>query len=659
MLNRRRRRALACAGAAAALCATLAPGALANPLNQGGPVDLLTEANVKIDGLAANAKLGDKVVPAGDFNGDGIADIALGVWMVNGDSPTRSQAGAVYVVFGRKDLGNVNLGSLGSNGVRIEGALAGDHLGWSIAPAGDVNGDGKADLLIGTPWADPSGRTSAGGARVVYGRATTTEIDLANDTQGFRIDGAAAADRAGYSVASADVNGDGRRDFVLGAIGADEDAGAAYVVFGKANQGDTDLANLGTDGFKITGEAAKARTGWAVTANDFDGDGKADVAVSAIGASPQGRAAAGSIYVVRGRTATTDVAAASALRIDGELEDQTGMSLASGDVTGDNRADLVIGAPFHGPGGSLMAGSAWVLNGAALSGNLDLTALPAGAGYRIDGAHTQDGAGWAVAVSPDLNGDNVGDVILGAPGADRPAIPQESIGAAYVVYGRATSGDVSLASLGSRGATLNGGGGFKWGDQAGWSVAGVGDVTGSNTNVAAVGIPGWDSAMSTANRDRGTVQLLNGVSAVSQTAPVGGTVPATLSLSLTSTSANLGAFLPGVIGDYQSTLGATVISTAGDAALSVSDPSSTATGHLVNGAFSMPSALQVKASNGANPSPAFAALGSGLLTLLSYDGPVSNDAVTIGFRQLVGANDALRTGSYGKTLTFTLATSNP
>ena len=115
----------------------------------------------------------------------------------------------------------VDLAALGTNGVRIEGALAGDHLGWSLTAAGDVNGDGKDDLLIGTPWADPGtpAKTSAGGARVVYGRATTTEIDLATDTQGFRIDGAADGDRAGYSVATGDVNGDGRRDFVLGAIG--------------------------------------------------------------------------------------------------------------------------------------------------------------------------------------------------------------------------------------------------------------------------------------------------------------------------------------------------------------------------------------------------------------------------------------------------------
>ena len=102
---------------------------------------------------------------------------------------------------------------------------------------------------------------------MVYGRATTTEIDLATDTQGFRIDGAADGDRAGYSVATGDVNGDGRRDFVLGAIGTrcrnganpltcQDDAGAAYVVFGKADQGNVDLASLGSDGFRMNGESS-------------------------------------------------------------------------------------------------------------------------------------------------------------------------------------------------------------------------------------------------------------------------------------------------------------------------------------------------------------------------------------------------------------------
>jgi hypothetical protein len=138
---------------------------------------------------------------------------------------------------------------------------------------------------------------------------------------------------------------------------------------------------------------------------------------------------------------------------------------------------------------------------------------------------------------------------------------------------------------------------------------------------------------------------------------VGGSVPATLSLQL-GTPATFGAFTPGLAKDYFANTSATVTSTAGDATLSVSDPSSFATGRLVNGTFSLPQPLQARARNAANTGTAFNNVGS-LLNLLTYDGPVSNDAVTVEFKQSIGANDALRTGTYSKTLTFTLSTTNP
>ncbi len=147
---------------------------------------------------------------------------------------------------------------------------------------------------------------------------------------------------------------------------------------------------------------------------------------------------------------------------------------------------------------------------------------------------------------------------------------------------------------------------------------------------------------------------------VSVNGDVGGSVPATLSLSL-GTPAAFGAFTPGVAKTYDASTTANVISTAGDATLTVADPSSTATGHLVNGAFSLPQALTVKASSAGGTGRAFAPVGGSTspTALLSYPGPTSNDAVTVSFQQAIGASDALRTGSYSKTLTFTLATTNP
>jgi hypothetical protein len=136
---------------------------------------------------------------------------------------------------------------------------------------------------------------------------------------------------------------------------------------------------------------------------------------------------------------------------------------------------------------------------------------------------------------------------------------------------------------------------------------------------------------------------------------VGGNVPATLNLTLGS-GPSFGPFSPGVARDYMATTSATVTSTAGNATMSVADPSSTATGHLMNGSFVMPQPLQVS-GNGTAFSPVG---GSSAPTMVkSYDGPVTNDQATVTFKQSVAATDGLRTGTYSKTLTFTLSTTQP
>jgi uncharacterized delta-60 repeat protein len=143
------------------------------------------------------------------------------------------------------------------------------------------------------------------------------------------------------------------------------------------------------------------------------------------------------------------------------------------------------------------------------------------------------------------------------------------------------------------------------------------------------------------------------------TTPIG-SVPATLLLSLTP-GGNLGAFLPGVAGEYETSVAASVTSSAESTALSVADPSATSIGRLTNGVFSLTQAIQARATNAANQNTAFAPVtgSANPLTLLTYNAAISADQVTIGLKQPILANEALRTGPYGKTLTFTLSTTTP
>jgi len=140
---------------------------------------------------------------------------------------------------------------------------------------------------------------------------------------------------------------------------------------------------------------------------------------------------------------------------------------------------------------------------------------------------------------------------------------------------------------------------------------------------------------------------------------VGGSVPATLSLAL-GAPASFGSFTPGVAQTYEAGTTATIVSSAGDATLAVADPSSTAPGHLVNGAFSLAQPLEALATAvGASGPSAFAPISGAPTPLLSYAAPVANAVASVGFRQSIGAGEPLRTGDYAKTLTFTLATTTP
>jgi hypothetical protein len=408
-----------------------------------------------IDGEAELDYAGRSVSFAGDINGDGIDDLLIGAF---GAQTSGTRTGRSYVVFGSTgnfsspfDLSLLN----GLNGLWLNGEFADDRSGVAVSGAGDINGDGIDDLIIGAIGADPNGAGS-GRSYVVFGSdgGLPNPFNLAtlNGLNGFVLNGEAAGDALGRSVSAAgDINGDDIDDLIVGSPFADSDgtdSGRSYVIFGS-DQGLPNPFNLSTlngqNGFAIDGEASRERLGTSVAAaGDINNDGIEDLVIGAYLADPDdARSYAGRSYVLFGSdTGWPDSVDLSKLNgtngfvINGESPgDFLGRSVsAAGDVNGDGIEDLVIGADGADPNGGL-SGRSYVVFGSrtGFPNPLELSALDGQNGFVINGEAAGDALGFSVSAAGDLNADGLDDLIIGANRADSNGV---DAGRSYVVFGR-------------------------------------------------------------------------------------------------------------------------------------------------------------------------------------------------------------------------------
>jgi len=459
----------------------------------------------RLDGVAVDDRSGYSVSTAGDINGDGIDDLVVGAPAAD---PNGSLSGSSYVVFGRSGgfSSIIHLNTLdGSTGFRLDGVATPDFAGVSVSAAGDINGDGIDDLIVGANTASPNG-TYSGSSYVVFGRssgfASTFNLSTLDGSTGFRLDGVAAQDYSGSSVSAAgDINGDGVGDVIVGAIDADPnglDSGSSYVVFGHVG-GFASTINLstldGSNGFRLDGVATQDRSGISVSAaGDINSDGIADVIVGAAGADPNG-SYSGSSYVVFGHTGGFSPAinlstlnGTNGFRLDGVVGgDRSGRSVsAAGDINGDGIGDVIAGAYRVGSNG-INSGSSYVVfgSGGGFAPTIKLDTLNGSNGFRLDGEGPNDRSGRSVSAAGDINGDGIDDLIVGASFAD--PFGSSDAGSSYVVFGR-TSSFASPIILNM----LNGINGFRLdgvaaGDRSGRSVSAAGDINGDGIGDMIVG----------------------------------------------------------------------------------------------------------------------------------------------------------------------------
>ncbi len=477
--------------------------------------------------INGNDRTGNSVSSAGDINGDGLDDVVIGAALA---SPNATFAGQSFVLFGRGDgfpdvieLASLSTASQDTPGLVINGFEAGGISGRSVSSAGDINGDGIDDLVIGGNLADAGG-TDSGQTHVLFGRSDgfPNVIELSSlgtatpDSPGLVINGLDPEDSSGFSVSGAgDFNDDGIDDLLIGASNAIPvgDSGGAIVV----GNGQTYVLFGRNDGFPAVIELASLETASpdspALTINginlgdvsgssvsdvgDVNGDDIDDILIGARSAGSNGTNFTGQSYLLFGRsdgfpavvelssltTATPDT---PGVTINGiAVFDRSGNSVSgAGDVNGDGLADFLIAAENADPNGD-ESGQIYLLFGrsdgfpSVINLSSLTTASPDSPGLVINGIAAGDNAGQSVSGAGDVNNDGFADLLIGA---DNASPNGDESGQSYLLFGRSTGfpsvielSTLSTATPDASGLIING---VAVEDNSGRWVSGAGDING-------------------------------------------------------------------------------------------------------------------------------------------------------------------------------------